>query len=170
MFNTPDKVTASYLTTCICDAVAVLGPDLGFLPSEVSAQCLQTAGATALLLAQVDPNVIRLIGRWRSDKMLRYLHVQAYPLKLCTEDACRAIHSNPQPSCPTMLTPVSAFHAHFLNIFTRPTSHSLLACGGSWHDSQSVTWPFRGTKVELCLVKSPFSASNLDYHKTVLLA
>ena len=27
-----------------------------------------------------DPDVIRLIGRWRSDEMLRYLHVQAYPL------------------------------------------------------------------------------------------
>ncbi len=80
MFNTPDKVTASYLTTCICNAVAALGPDLGFLPSEVSARCLRVAGATALLLAQVDPDVIRLIGHWRSNEMLRYLHGQAYPL------------------------------------------------------------------------------------------
>jgi hypothetical protein len=80
MFNTPDKVTASYLTTCIRNLVAALGPDLGFLPSDVSARCLWAAGAMALLLAQVNPNVIRLIGRWRSDKMLRYLHVQAYPL------------------------------------------------------------------------------------------
>ena len=37
-------------------------------------------GATDLLLAKVDPDVIRLIGRWRSDEMLQYLHVQAYPL------------------------------------------------------------------------------------------
>jgi hypothetical protein len=73
-------VTASYLTTCIRDSVAALGPDLGFLPSDVSARCLRAAGARALLLAQVDPGVIRLIGRWRSDEMLRYLHVQAYPL------------------------------------------------------------------------------------------
>ncbi len=80
VFNTPDKVTASYLTTCICDSVAALGPDLGFLPSDLSACCLRAAGAMALLLAQVDPDLIRLIGRWRSDKMLRYLHVQAYPL------------------------------------------------------------------------------------------
>jgi hypothetical protein len=34
----------------------------------------------ALLCAQVDTDVIRLISRWRSDKMLRYLHVQAMPL------------------------------------------------------------------------------------------
>eukprot|EP00956_Cyclotella_meneghiniana_P040450 scaffold195779_cov33-Cyclotella_meneghiniana.AAC.1 len=29
---------------------------------------------------KVDSDVIRLIGRWRSDEMLRYLHVQAAPL------------------------------------------------------------------------------------------
>ncbi len=34
----------------------------------------------ALLLARVDTDVIRLIGQRRSDEMLRYLHVQAYPL------------------------------------------------------------------------------------------
>jgi hypothetical protein len=80
VFNTPDKVTASYLTVQIRDAVTACGPHLGFLPTEVSARCLRAAGATALLLACVDPDVIRLIGRWRSDEMLWYLHVQAYPL------------------------------------------------------------------------------------------
>jgi hypothetical protein len=34
----------------------------------------------ALLCAKVDTNIIRLVGRWRSDEMLRYLHLQAYPL------------------------------------------------------------------------------------------
>lgn len=33
----------------------------------------------ALLCAKVDPDVIKLVGRWRSDQMLRYLHLQAYP-------------------------------------------------------------------------------------------
>lgn len=42
--------------------------------------CLRAAGATALLLSQVDLDVICLIRRWSSDKMLHYLHVQAYPL------------------------------------------------------------------------------------------
>jgi hypothetical protein len=80
VFHTPDKVTTSYLTSCICELVTALGLDLGFLPSEVSAWCLRAAGATALHLAQVDPDVIRLIGRWHSDKMRWYLHVQAYLL------------------------------------------------------------------------------------------
>jgi hypothetical protein len=34
----------------------------------------------ALLCAHVDSDVIRLLGRWRSDKMLRYLHIQAEPV------------------------------------------------------------------------------------------
>jgi hypothetical protein len=80
VYNTPDKVTASYLTAQIREAVMARGPDVGFLPADVSARCLCAAGATALLLARVDPDVIRLIGRWRSEEMLRYLHVQAYPL------------------------------------------------------------------------------------------
>jgi len=80
VFGATSTVTAAAITTCIRDSVTHLGPQLGFLPSDVSARCLRVAGATALLLANVDPDVIRLIGRWRSDEMLRYLHVQAYPL------------------------------------------------------------------------------------------
>jgi hypothetical protein len=33
----------------------------------------------ALLCAHVETNIIRLLGRWRSDEMLRY-HVQAKPV------------------------------------------------------------------------------------------
>lgn len=33
----------------------------------------------SLLCTQVDSNVIKLVSRWRSDKMLQYLHLQAYP-------------------------------------------------------------------------------------------
>jgi len=80
VYNSKGLVTAAAITNCIRSAVTDLGPTLGFLPNEVSARCLRAAGATALLLAQVDTDIIRLIGRWRSDEMLRYLHVQAYPL------------------------------------------------------------------------------------------
>jgi hypothetical protein len=31
----------------------------------------------SLLCADVDTDKIRLLGRWKSDEMLRYLHVQA---------------------------------------------------------------------------------------------
>jgi hypothetical protein len=41
---------------------------------------MRAAGATALLCAQVNTDIIQLIGRWRSYEMLRYLHVQAEPV------------------------------------------------------------------------------------------
>ncbi|KAL7478873.1 hypothetical protein ACHAW6_004622 [Cyclotella cf. meneghiniana] len=50
------------------------------MPSDISARCLHAAGAMALLLVQVNPEVIRLICRWCSDEMLCYLHAQAQPL------------------------------------------------------------------------------------------
>jgi hypothetical protein len=53
---------------------------LGFVPGDVSAHLLQVAGAMALLCGSVNSNIIRLLGRWRSGEMLRYLHVQARPL------------------------------------------------------------------------------------------
>jgi hypothetical protein len=80
VFHTPNKVTATYLTNRIREAVTTWGLGRGFLPSKVLACCLHAAGATAFLLAQVDPDIIRFIGRWRSDELLRYLHVQANPL------------------------------------------------------------------------------------------
>lgn len=55
-------------------------PSYGFLPHHVSARSLRASGAMALLCANVDTDRIQLIGRWRSDEMLRYLHVQAEPV------------------------------------------------------------------------------------------
>ena len=80
VFTSPRKVTPSVITDTLRDTVRCIGPSLGFLPDDVSARSLRAAGANALLFAKVDTDVIRLIGRWRSDEMLRYLHVQAAPL------------------------------------------------------------------------------------------
>jgi hypothetical protein len=44
----------------------------------------------ALLCSDIDTNIIWLIGRWRSDEMLWYLHVQAEPLM--REFASRMLH------------------------------------------------------------------------------
>ena len=48
-------------------------------PSQVEARSLRAGGATAMLIAGIDSNTIQLIGRWKSDAMLRYLHVSANP-------------------------------------------------------------------------------------------
>ena len=71
------SVTPTVITKTLRDAVRYIGFDLGFLPSDVSARSLRAAGATALLVANVDTDIIRLLGRWRSDEMLRYLHVSS---------------------------------------------------------------------------------------------
>jgi hypothetical protein len=79
--GTPNFVTSADITTTLRASVNILGTDsLGFLSSEVSARSLRAAGAMALLCAHVDSDTIRLLGRWRSDEMLRYLHVQAQPV------------------------------------------------------------------------------------------
>jgi len=73
-------VSAANITEALRIAVAMQGPTVGFLPEDISARALRAGGAMALLCAQVDSDLIRLLGRWRSDEMLRYLHVQAQPV------------------------------------------------------------------------------------------
>jgi len=60
--------------------VSVLGAHYGIKPSDISVRSLHAFGAMALLSAQVDTDVIRLLGHWHSDEMLQYLHVQSFPL------------------------------------------------------------------------------------------
>jgi hypothetical protein len=75
----PTIITADMLTLHLRRCAQLLLPTLGFPPSEISARALRAGGAMALLCAQVDTDIIKLIGRWKSDQMLRYLHLQAYP-------------------------------------------------------------------------------------------
>jgi len=76
----PTAILPSHITQVLRAAVTIIGPSLGFLPADVSARCLRAAGATALSCAEVDSCHISLLGRWHSDQMLRYLHLQAQPL------------------------------------------------------------------------------------------
>ena len=63
-----------------------------------------SGGAMALLCARVDDNIIKLVGRWRSDQMLRYLHLQAYPQMhtfaslMVTGGTFRLLHNQPLPA------------------------------------------------------------------------
>jgi len=68
------------ITEALRMATAVVGPSVGFKPSDITARSLRAGGAMALLCADVDPDIIRLLGRWKSDTMFRYLFVQARPL------------------------------------------------------------------------------------------
>ena len=61
-------------------AALALYPDPSYPASAISARSTRAGGAMALLCAGIDSDRIGLIGRWRSDKLYRYLHVQAQPV------------------------------------------------------------------------------------------
>ncbi len=72
------KVTASAVTSLLRKAAHACRHHTGIQPHSISCQSLRPAGATALLVARVDPSVIRLIGHWKSDAMFQYLRAQAF--------------------------------------------------------------------------------------------
>jgi hypothetical protein len=74
------SVTSTVLTSSLRQSAATLGPTIGLSPGDISIRSLRSSGAMALLCGNVDTDRIRLLGRWRSDEMLRYLHVQAFPV------------------------------------------------------------------------------------------
>ena len=53
------------------------GAEIGFTPKDVSAQYLREGGVMALLTAQVDPDTIRIMERWRSNTIICYLHTMS---------------------------------------------------------------------------------------------
>ena len=61
-------------------ALGFCRPNLGFESNYVSARYICATGAMTLLYLGVGSNIIKLIGRWRSDYIIRYLQVQAEPL------------------------------------------------------------------------------------------
>ena len=52
----------------------------GIKATDISARSLRAGGAMALLCGKVDFDLIKLLGRWHSDAMIRYLHMQAQPI------------------------------------------------------------------------------------------
>jgi hypothetical protein len=73
-------VTPTDIRTALRRSLAALGPaKLGIRPDELEARSLRAGGATLLLCATVDQNSIQLLGRWKSDAMIRYLHISVNP-------------------------------------------------------------------------------------------
>jgi hypothetical protein len=78
--NTWKHITTTLLTQHLRWATTALTNTVGVSPDDISIRSLRSSGAMALLCANVDSDKIRLLGRWRSDEMLRYLHIQAFPI------------------------------------------------------------------------------------------
>jgi hypothetical protein len=75
----PDRseVFNVHVTHALRLAAAALFPILGIEAHDISCRSLRPGGATAMLCARIDRDVTQLVGRWKSDEMLKYLHVQA---------------------------------------------------------------------------------------------
>jgi len=84
-YNTHDKqwykVTSTFITNALRHAATSVQDTTGIDPALISARSLRPGGATALLCAGIDKDAIQLLGRWKSDAMLRYLRIQAASLQ-----------------------------------------------------------------------------------------
>ena len=74
---THKDVTSTIITKCLRKAADHLYPTTHVSSSLLSARSLRPGGATALLCAGFSKEHIQLLGRWRSDAMFRYLHLQS---------------------------------------------------------------------------------------------
>jgi hypothetical protein len=74
------RIDTTTLTTHLRHTVTAMGSAYGITTANISVRSLRSSGAMSLLCAGVDTDMIRLLGRWHSDEMLRYLHVQSFPL------------------------------------------------------------------------------------------
>ena len=59
----------------------------------------------ALLLAHVDTDIIRLIGCWHFEEMLRYLHLQAQPI-MCNFASLIMLHGGDYTLLPGQDVPI----------------------------------------------------------------
>jgi hypothetical protein len=64
----------------LCTDMSLNFHRIGINASDISARSLRASGAMAMFAGDMDMNNIRLMGRWNSDAMMRYLHGQAQPI------------------------------------------------------------------------------------------
>jgi hypothetical protein len=70
-------IKSDNLTRALRDAMATRDRNAAH---NISARSLRSSGAMALFCAGMDKTTIQLLGRWKSEELLRYLHTQAFPI------------------------------------------------------------------------------------------
>ena len=69
----PRDVTTLMVTTLLRRAATRVQSRTGIPPQRITSRSLRPGGATSLLCAGETPTNIALVGRWRSEAILRYL-------------------------------------------------------------------------------------------------
>jgi len=72
------SITSKWITNGLRWSAKALFGETGIDPKLMTARSLRPGGATALLCANIDSDVIMLLGRWKSNAMFRYLRIQAH--------------------------------------------------------------------------------------------
>ena len=80
LHNVRVPIKATQITNALRWHAGVLEPTTGIKPADISARSLRAGGAMALLAGRCDSNIIKLLARWHSDAMMRYLHQQSLPI------------------------------------------------------------------------------------------
>jgi hypothetical protein len=73
-------IKAKDVTGALRYAAVATAHQTGLHYSDISAKSLRAGGAMALRCGKIDHDTIRMLGRWHSDTMMRYLHLQEKPL------------------------------------------------------------------------------------------
>ena len=73
-----EHISPTHITAALRRSATLIHSSTGIDPKLLTARSLRPGGATALLCAGVDSNIIQLLGRWKSDAMIRYLRVAAH--------------------------------------------------------------------------------------------
>jgi hypothetical protein len=73
-------LTSIHVTRLLRRACNAIPNSQGVLAKVITTKYLRASGAMALLNEGVDRQTIQLVSRWKSDAMLRYLHVQAHDI------------------------------------------------------------------------------------------
>jgi hypothetical protein len=76
-------IKAKYVTDTLRHTMTMKYHRTGIQASEISARSLQAGGAMAMMCSKIDMDKIRMMGRWHSDAMMRYLYVQCQPIIEC---------------------------------------------------------------------------------------
>jgi hypothetical protein len=74
------NIRAKDITDTLRHAMTMNYHCTGIHANEISARSLRAGGAMAMMCSKIDLNNIHMMGRWHSDAMIRYLHVQAQPI------------------------------------------------------------------------------------------